>query len=74
METYTFACTAQKMKFFIKNFFSKCDQLSSFLRIYSHLLTKSLIENFIFCAVLIDKWDIEFLSYLETKTWVLVPN
>ena len=34
------------------DFFSKCDQIRSFLRIQSHLLKKSLIENFIFCAVL----------------------
>ena len=37
--------TAQKIKFFIKDFFSKCDQIRSF-----HL-KKSLMENFIFCAV-----------------------
>ena len=43
--------TAQKMKFSIKNFFSECDQIRSFLRIWSHLLKKSLMENFIFCAV-----------------------
>ena len=45
--------TAQKMKFSIKDFFSKCDQILSFLRIWSHLLKKSLIENFIICAVLL---------------------
>ena len=39
------------MKFSIKEFFSKCDQIFSFLRICSHLLEKSLTENFIFCAV-----------------------
>ena len=44
--------TAQKMKFSIKDFFSKCDQIRSFLPIWSHLLKKSLIENFFFCAVL----------------------
>ena len=43
--------TAQKMKFSIKDFFSKCDQIRSFLRIWSHFLKKSLMENFIFCAV-----------------------
>ena len=42
---------AQKMKFFIKDLFSKCDQIRSFLRIWSHLLNKSLMENFIFYAV-----------------------
>ena len=39
------------MKFSIKDFFSKCDQIHSFLRICSHLLKKSLMENFIFCEV-----------------------
>ena len=40
--------TAQKMKFSIKNFFSKCDQICRKLRVWSHLLKKSLTENFIF--------------------------
>ena len=39
------------MKFSVKDFFSKRDQIRSFLRIWSHLLKKSLMENFIFCAV-----------------------
>ena len=43
--------TAQKMKFSIKDFFSKCDQIRRFLRIWSHLLEKSLIESFIFYVV-----------------------
>ena len=41
----------QKMKSSIKDFFSKWDQISTKLRIWSHLLKKSLMENFIFCAV-----------------------
>ena len=40
--------TSQKMNFSIKDFFSKCDQIGSFLRIWSHLLKKSLMEKFIF--------------------------
>ena len=43
--------TAQKMKFFIRDFFSKCDQICSFLWIWSHLLGKSLMENLIFCTM-----------------------
>ena len=43
--------TAQKMKFSIKGFFSKCDQIRRKLRIRLHLLKKSLMQNFIFCAV-----------------------
>ena len=38
------------MKFSIKDFFSKCDQIHSFLRIWSRLLKKYLMENFIFYA------------------------
>ena len=34
--------TAEKMKFFIKDFFSKYDQICSFLRMWSHLLKKIL--------------------------------
>ena len=44
--------TAQKMKFSIKGFFSKFYQIRSFLRIWSHLLKKSLLENFFFYVVL----------------------
>ena len=43
-----FSGTTQKMKFSIKNFFSKCHQTHRKLRIWSHLLKKSLMENFIF--------------------------
>ena len=46
--------TAQRKKFSINNFFSKSDQIRSFLRIWSNLLKKSLIENFIFCALLLE--------------------
>ena len=42
--------TSQKMKFPINDFFSKCDQIHRQLRIWSHLLKKSLMENFTFCA------------------------
>ena len=47
----TVAGTAQKVKFSIKDSFSKCDQIRSFLRVWSYLLKKSLMENLIFCVV-----------------------
>ena len=41
----------KKMKFSIKDFFSKCDQIRRKLRICSHLLNKSLMKSFFFCAL-----------------------
>ena len=46
-------CTVQKLKFSIKDSFSKCDQICSFLGIWSPLMKQFVKENFIFCAVLI---------------------
>ena len=43
------------MKFSIKDFFSKYDQIRRKLRVWSHLQKKSLMENFIFCAVRITR-------------------
>ena len=42
---------AQNIKFSIKDFFSKCDQIPRKLRIWSHLLKKSLMKTSFFCAV-----------------------
>ena len=39
------------MKFSTKDSFSKYDQIHRKLRVWSHLLKKSFMENFIFCAV-----------------------
>ena len=48
---FTIDLLHKKMKFFIKDFLSKCDQIRGFLRIWSHLLKKFWMENFIFCEV-----------------------
>lgn len=40
--------TKQEIKFSIMDFFNKSDQIHSFLRIWSHLLLKTLMENFTF--------------------------
>ena len=50
-ENYTSQKNYTKTMFSVKDFFNKCDQMRSFLRIRSYLLKKSLMENFIFCAV-----------------------
>ena len=63
-------CTAQKMKFSIKGFFSKCDQSCRKLRIWSHLLKKSFMENFIFCVLLGSVTGPK--SYPLTKNFILL--
>ena len=40
--------TVQKIKFSITGFFVRCNQIHSFLQIWSHLLKKSVMENLIF--------------------------
>ena len=56
------------MKFSMKDFFTKCDQIRRKLRISSHLLKKSIIENFISCAV--PKQNIApDLRLLSTTVW-----
>ena len=57
------------MKFSIKDFFSKCDQIRSFMRIWSHLPKKSLMENFIFFAVIITKSTV---SILMKVFWIIL--
>ena len=46
--------TTQKVKFSIKDLFGKCEQIRSFLRIWSHLLKISVMENFIFVQCIDD--------------------
>ena len=65
-----FSITAQKNKFSFKNFFSKSDQIRRKLWIWSNLLNKSLMENFIFCAVYVLKvskfhkfWDFKLTAF-----------
>ena len=49
-QRYVSIYTAQKIRFSI---ISRCNQIRSELRIWSHLLKNSLMKNFIFCAVLV---------------------
>ena len=68
--------TAQK-KFSSKGFFSKCEVILSFLRIWSHLLKKFSMKNFIFCAVYIhevprnihEKKTLDPQKYRWEKIW-----
>ena len=54
------------MKISINDFFSKYDKIRSFLRIWSHLLKKSLMEKFIFSAVL-DEYNAKLLLKLSWR-------
>ena len=57
--------TAQKIKFSFTDLFSKCDQIRRKLQIWSHLLKKYVMENFIFCVVK------TFNKYFCFSRWVL---
>ena len=49
---YSICCTAKKWSFPLRISSVNMTKFCSFLRIWSHLLKKFLMENFIFCAVL----------------------
>ena len=68
MRRSVLSCTlfiAQEMKFPIKGFFSNCDKICWKLRIWSHLLKKSLMKNFIFCAVIVGGGRVEKVDIFE---------
>ena len=63
------------MNFSINNLFSKCEHIRMKLRIYSHLLSKSLTEDFIFCVVSIIGFTNEsrkfFLNLIASLSYTL---
>ena len=48
------------MKFPIKDFFSKCDQIHSILQIWSHLLKKSVMEKCVSAVFPLNQKHMEF--------------
>ena len=60
------------MNFSIRDFFSKCEQIRRKLRIWSHLLKKSLMENFIFCEVLYLTENAEFNKRSTFNTYAIL--
>ena len=50
-ELFLWLATAQKNEVFVKDLFSKCDQIRMKLWIWPHLLKRFLMKNFIFCEV-----------------------
>ena len=57
----------KKMKFSIKDFLSKYDQIHSKLRTWSHLLNRSLMGNFFFVQLVHFDRHLKGLSLPKTK-------
>ena len=59
-----------------QDFFIKCDQIRRKLRIWSHLLKKSLMENFVFCAVSVKRGTIKsiyrigLIARIKFRNWL----
>ena len=66
---HLFHCT--KSNVFFKDFFNKCEQIHSFIQIWSHLLTTSVNEKFNLCAVLETKIAKQN-NVIEIKTLMFV--
>ena len=65
-----FILTAQKIKFSINDFSSKCDQIRRKLGIWSHLLKKPLMKNFIFLCSAFNFCQLSQLTILAIgATW-----
>ena len=62
-----FLSLQKKMKFSIKDFFSKCEQIRSFLWICSYLLKKSLTVKFMFCEVSLNDSNQILLSLIFSQ-------
>ena len=61
------------LKVFIKDFFSKYNQIGSFPRIWSHLLKKLLMEKFIFCAVF-QMLHLSVLTFFYYEDWNMLMD
>ena len=61
--------TAQKIKFSIKDFFSKYDRIRWKLRIWSHLLKKSITENIVLVQRFWLVWFRKMNSNFESQEW-----
>ena len=67
--------TAQNKKFSIKDFFSKCGQMRSSPCIWSHILNKSFLENFLCSSPSFAKDKlIPFFITLEPWIWFLTKE
>ena len=60
------------MKFSIKDFFSKYDQIRSFLRTWSHLLNKSLMRIALIVNAKTNVFDFDFEHVLDQLFYVSI--
>ena len=62
------------MKFSIRDFFRKCEQIRSFMRVWSYLLKKFFMKNFTFSAVTelknVQKLFFEKVKWSNEKEWL----
>ena len=56
----------KKLSFPLTDFLNKCDQKRWKLRIWSHLLKKYVMENFIFCAVSVFRLHLCFITVSDS--------
>ena len=61
-------CYCTKNKASIEDLFKKCDQIRNFLQISSHLLKKSLTENFMFSTVCFKGYVCYFICSTKLKS------
>ena len=61
------------MKFPIKDFSSKYDQIRRKVRTWSHLKKKSLMENFIFCVISVIYRVLEKVEEEQAEGVLIVP-
>ena len=75
---YSCLNTAYKLKFFIKDFSSKCDHIRNFLWIFSHLLKKPLMKNVILYAVECQgapcSKQVQYLKFLNDSNEIRTHN
>ena len=63
--------TARKMKFPVKDIFKKCEKIRRKIRTCLHLPKKSLMENFIFCGVVIKNCqELQANKCISSKTYI----
>lgn len=72
-----------KIKFSVRDFFSKCEQIGTFLWICSHVLRKYLAENFPLCCSSINPvksrfahWKAQFSNILQnnfSSNFLIIP-